>query len=219
MPLALFRDAAERNGWILLSSWNSLSDGPAEPNARAMNAMLSDARASFSLHERRLYIGGFSGTARLAWEFASQLGGAVAGVFGASASTTPAHALMSGPPARVAFYGAAGELDFNHDEVLRFEDRLRRWGLPYRLRVFDGAHQWPPAHLAADALDWFDLQAMRSRLIPSDSAFVSLLHGRAVIAADSLESAGRWAETLRRRRELAWDFQGLRDVAAATARA
>jgi predicted esterase len=219
VPLERFRDAAERNGWILLSSWNSVSDGPAEPNARAMNAMLSDARASFSLHERRLYIGGFSGTARLAWEFAAQLGSVVAGIFGASASTTPAHSLLSGPPARVAFYGAAGQLDFNHDEVLRFEERLMRWAMPHRIRVFDGTHEWPPAHLAADALDWFDLQAMRSRLIATDSAFVSGQHDKAVIAADSLENAGRWAETLRRRLELASDFEGLRDVGPATARA
>jgi predicted esterase len=212
VPLELFRPAAEANGWILMSSYNSLSDGPAEPNVRAMNAMLRDARASFSID--RLYIGGFSGTARLAWEFAAQLDGA-AGLFGASASVTPRAGMLPSPPAKVPFFGTAGKLDFNHDEVIRFEKRLEGWSLPHRIRVFDGAHQWPPAELAAEALEWFDLQAMRSGKLPADTARIRTWHARDSAAIASLSNAGRRAEALSRAHELLADYRGLRDTTAA----
>ncbi|MEO7794696.1 MAG: hypothetical protein ABIV06_07955, partial [Thermoanaerobaculia bacterium] len=42
VPAALFRDAADEFGWVLASSNNTMSDGPGEPNARAINAMIPD---------------------------------------------------------------------------------------------------------------------------------------------------------------------------------
>jgi hypothetical protein len=40
LGLKLFQEAAARLDWIIMSSYNTLSDGPAEPNFVAMNAML-----------------------------------------------------------------------------------------------------------------------------------------------------------------------------------
>jgi predicted esterase len=217
VPIQLFRDAAERNGWILVSSYNSLSDGPAQPNADAMNAMLSDARASFSLAHDRLYIGGFSGTARLAWDFAAQLEGRVAGILGASAGTGGAASLLTGPPARLAFFGTAGTLDFNHDEMLLFAKRLEAWELPHRVRIFPGPHQWPSPELASEALDWFDLQAMRRRLVPPDSVLVARLFARDSTALARSRAAGQWVDAVARAREIVTDFGGLRDTGAAAA--
>jgi predicted esterase len=215
VPLELFRDAAETNGWILMSSYNSVSDGPAEPNALAMNAMLADSRASFSLADDRLYIGGFSGTARLAWEFAGQLEGRVAGIFGASASLTPRAISLPLPPARVPFYGTTGALDFNHDEVVRFAKRLETWALPHRIRVFDGGHQWPPAPLATEALDWFDLHAMRTNKIPTETGFIARMYARDSTAIVALRNLQQTATALSRAREIVADYDGLRDTGKA----
>ena len=71
VPMELFRDAAERYGWILLSSYNTMSDGPVEPNEIALDAMLGDTQALLSATLNRLYLCGFSGTARRSWPFAS----------------------------------------------------------------------------------------------------------------------------------------------------
>src|SRR5947209_12484152 len=38
----LFRTAAETYGWIVVSSWNTASDGPMEPNFKAMHALWAD---------------------------------------------------------------------------------------------------------------------------------------------------------------------------------
>src|SRR5437867_7265281 len=64
LGLALFRDAAARLGWIVMSSHNTLSDGPVEPNVAAMNAMLAWAQARLAVDSARVYLAGFSGTAR-----------------------------------------------------------------------------------------------------------------------------------------------------------
>src|SRR5882762_10349785 len=69
LGLKLFQDHAARLGWVILSSYNTLSDGPPEPNVDAVNAMLAWARAHPSLDSTRLYLAGFSGTARAALAF------------------------------------------------------------------------------------------------------------------------------------------------------
>lgn len=63
----LFRAAADEFGWVLASSDNTMSDGPGEPNARAINAMIPDVMKRLPIDERRIYAGGFSGGAVLAW--------------------------------------------------------------------------------------------------------------------------------------------------------
>ncbi len=83
LGLELFRAAAARLGWIVLSSYNTLSDGPPEPNVIALNAMLVSAQARLAIDTARLYLAGFSGTARAALEFAVELHGHVAGVIAA----------------------------------------------------------------------------------------------------------------------------------------
>lgn len=74
MPaLDLFRDAASRLGWIIMSSYNTRSDGPPEPNLKAINAMLRSAQESLSIDTARFYLAGFSGTAKAALQFAGAM--------------------------------------------------------------------------------------------------------------------------------------------------
>ena len=59
IPLQRFQPVAERLGYIAISSYNTLSDGPAEPNYKAMNAMLDDVQRSLPVDSRRFYLVGF----------------------------------------------------------------------------------------------------------------------------------------------------------------
>ena len=79
LGLKLFQAAAARLGWVVLSSYNTLSDGPPEPNVNAVNAMLAWAQTHPALDPTRLYLAGFSGTARAGLGFAVALRGHVAG--------------------------------------------------------------------------------------------------------------------------------------------
>jgi hypothetical protein len=66
IPAKLFKPAAEKYGWLLVSSYNSASDGPIEPNVKAMQAMWNDTHKQFKIDDKRPYATGFSGTTRSA---------------------------------------------------------------------------------------------------------------------------------------------------------
>src|SRR5262245_16449176 len=54
VPLELFKSAAEKYGYIIVSSNNSASDDPTVPNLQAMLAMYNDATSRFSLNKQRM---------------------------------------------------------------------------------------------------------------------------------------------------------------------
>src|SRR2546426_7562063 len=136
LGLRLFQDRAARLGWVILSSYNTLSDGPPEPNVDVVNAMLGWARAHPSLDPSRVYLAGFSGTARAALGFAVALRGHVAGVIAVGGALGFA---MGGPGAAFAAdstfacFGSAGTQDFNYGEVLAMADRFRTTREPFRV--------------------------------------------------------------------------------------
>lgn len=218
VPLRCFQAAAERGGYILMSSYNTMSDGLVQPNVAAVNAMLADAHASFSLAPQRLYLAGFSGTARLAWDFAYQLGDQVAGIFGASAAAgpQPPWGPVDDPP-NVAFFGTAGFQDYNYEEMGAFRKQLTAWGLPHRIRFFVGFHSWPPAELCGAALDWFTLQAMRSGFVPQRASFVDSLYTHDLAQTTALEASGDSLMAFEELREMEADYRGLRATDDVTA--
>ena len=201
LALHLFQDAAARLGWIVMSSYNSLSDGPPPgPNGAAVNAMLASAQARWSIDTARLYLAGFSGTARAALAFAVALRGHVAGVIAAGGALGftlggPETAFAGDPS--FAYFGAAGTRDFNYEEVLAMAARFQRTRVPYRVVTFEGPHSWPPADVCGDALDWLELRAMLGGLRPMDSSWARSRLEADVARAAELERAGRWVEALR----------------------
>jgi dienelactone hydrolase len=207
IPLQRMRAAAEQYGYILISSFNTLSDSTSDVNVRAMNAMLTDAQTMLSVDTRRFYLAGFSGTARIAWDFAAAL--PVAGIFGTGAS-----GLLSADKSQqaiknlrdLAFYGAVGETDFNYEEMRLFETWLQRNAVPHRVRYVPGGHGWPADSVFADAIAWFELRAMRSGLIPADSSAIRFAFVRDTTRAADHERAGGLADAMLLWREIARDY-------------
>lgn len=222
--LRIFRRPAERLGWIVMSSHDTRSDtSDATVNERALRAMLADAGAHLAVDDRRIYLAGFSGTARLGWLFARGLSDHVAGLVGVGAGLPGGFRgllLADGGelPATFSFWGGSGVLDFNHREVRRLDEELDDTDLPHRVEHYGGGHAWlPPGH-AARALDWLELQAMRQGLAPVEPAFVDSLHRVALAEARTRETARRPAAALRAWRRVVEDFEGLRPVEEARER-
>jgi predicted esterase len=204
----LFEDAAARLGWIVMSSYNSLSDGPPEANVTAMNAMLASAQ-NLAIDTSRLYLAGFSGTARAALRFATLLRGRVAGVIavgGALGFGFGGPDMAFAGDSTFAVFGAAGTRDFNYQEVFEMGDRLEVLRVPHRTVVFVGPHSWPPAPQCGDALAWLDLRAMLGGLRRLDSGFVRTQLTAELARATELESEGRRAEALRLNEAIALDY-------------
>lgn len=216
IPLDRARGAAERFGWAIISSYNTMSDGPLDPNVRAMSAMLEDAQSLLQLDTRRFYLAGFSGTARVAWAITPRLDSAVAGILGAGAGTPVRAEWLAGPDApRVAFFGTAGTTDFNYNEVMDLERWLRTGNHTYALRAFEGSHEWPPESIFSDAIAWFEIQAMRSGRRKPDAAIADSLFTTWHARADSLARTGTDPEILYGLdlfEEIARSFDGLHDI-------
>jgi predicted esterase len=214
-PLRKFVQGAERYGYVLVSSYNTLSDGAKEPNYRALDAMLQEAQDRFAIDERRLYLAGFSGTSRASWEFAAQLHGHVAGVIGVGAGVPDAEALPRVArlgPNPFAFFGTSGYTDYNYWEVRALDATLDSLRLPHRFAHFPGVHQWPPEEIATVAVAWMELQAMRAGLRSRDGGLIDSLFTAWRADADQLRET-KPLDAARAYARLADDFRALREVA------
>jgi predicted esterase len=210
--LEVFRDGAARFGYILASAYGTRSDATeGDPNGDALRAILPDLEERFAIDPGRLYLAGFSGTARAAWAFAPALGDHLSGIVGFGAGTPGGFA----GPFLVPFFGGAGVTDFNYDEVWRLNALLDEAGLPHRIRGYDGGHAWPPPAVGAEAIGWMELQAMRAGRRARDDDLVRGL--RAEWEARAEATADRWERALRYR-EIGEDLEGLADVSDAIAR-
>jgi dienelactone hydrolase len=217
VPLELFKSAAEKYGYIIVSSNNSASDDPTVPNLQAMLAMYNDATARFSVNKQRMYAAGYSGGARIACDMAYRYSGQFAGVIGAGSGFPTDHDPTSDTP--FAFFATVGNLDFNYYEMRLLEPKLKAAGIPYRIRVFDGGHDWPPAELCTEELEWMEIQAMKNGKREKDPALVEEIFQKRMKRAEERKSSGVLHEAADEYQSIATDFKSLRDVEAVSAEA
>ena len=200
----LFRDAAERYGWIVVSSNDTRSDGDWQPNVRAIKAMWPDAQSRFAVDVTRVYATGMSGGAMLAWSLAQRTG-RVAGVIGCSGRLGGPH---DADKVTFDWFGTAGDADFNWGEQRSIDERLAAIGANHRLEIFNGGHRWAPPELLRSAVEWMELQAMRRGSRPREEALIDELLAKDLAAAQTLEPLA----AMRRYEAIARTYDGLANV-------
>ena len=203
----VFRDAAERFGWIIAASENS-RNGPWEPTLRAVNAMWPALLGGYSVDERRVYAAGHSGGATVAWMLARQTG-QIAGVI-VSGQPNPESNDSKGKP--FAWFGMAGHVDFNLMEVKKIDQDLARTSNPHRVEFFDGGHQWPPPDLVARAFAWMEIVAMKDGRRSRDQDLARTLLGEDMTRAGELEQRGLLTEAWRSYGAIASSYAGVIDA-------
>jgi len=207
LPVERYRDAAERYGYIVAGSNNS-RNGPAQIGAQAAQAMFGDVGKHFPIDGRRIYLAGMSGGARVAMAEALGRPG-IAGVIASSAGFPDSVPRKEVP---FAVCGTAGTEDFNLMEM-RLVDRTLKSA--HRLLVFQGGHTWLSSEVAMQAVEWLEIQAVKSGSA-AKSDRVEQIFAKRVAAVEALESEkDRYVALL----ELAADFDGLKDVASFRERA
>ena len=209
-----FRAGAEKYGYIVASSNRSASDSATATNLEAMRAMWSDTHARFAIDDRRVYAAGFSGTVRFACTLALSAPGTIAGIIGAGAGFPFGVSPKKDNP--FVFFGTAGDRDFNYYEVMDLDESMTALGLPHRIELFEGAHEWPPEWLAARALGWMELQAMKKGTREKSPELVEALWTEDLARARALESAGDPVEAHRLYSGIAADYAGLKAAEALT---
>jgi predicted esterase len=199
--------AAEQYGYIVAGSNNS-RNGSWEASAAAVQAMTADLGERFAIDVRRLYMTGLSGGARVAMQVALATN-KITGVIASSAGYPDSRPRKSVP---FVLFGTAGTEDFNYIEMRQLDRALTS---PHRVVIFEGGHTLPPDAVALEAIEWLEVQAMKSGAAPRNEPLIDRL-----LAAreEKIAAAGESAAGVHLLRALVDDFGGLRDVSAASAR-
>lgn len=208
VPVERYRDAAEKYGYIVVGSHDS-RNAPS-PIGKIAQALWNDTHERFSIDDRRVYTTGFSGGARVASAIAQNMQGGVAGVIAHGAgfhqNIEPSKSLPF-----IAFF-AIGNEDFNMPEVRGLARKLEELGVAHRAAVFDGDHTWAPAEVCVEAVEWMEVQAMKTgRAAKSDALLDKLLEKR-LEKARAYEAAQNACAAYLAYSAIAEDFTGLRDV-------
>jgi dienelactone hydrolase len=208
VPVKLYKDIAEKYGYILAASNNSRNLSAAD-SVKGATAMWQDTHIRLSLDERRTYTTGFSGGARMAGHLAlgckqCQIAGVIADGAGYPTSGMPS--------ANILYFLAVGDQDFNWPEVITVRREREELGLPYRVQVFAGPHQWAPSGIFQDAIEWMQLKAMQAGSVARDDSFLDQFFRRAQEQADDAAKRSDTIAELAAYRLLVSDFGGLKDV-------
>ncbi|MBV9923613.1 MAG: hypothetical protein JOZ96_01130 [Acidobacteria bacterium] len=212
VPVKLYSEAAERFGWVVVGSNNS-RNGSVRDSVDAAQSMFTDTQARLAVDGRRIYAAGFSGGARQSILVDQLCRHCLAGVIAAGAGYPPN--VQPAAPVTFALFGAAGVDDFNFPEMKTLDATFARLGATHRFESFEGGHAWPTPPVAAAAVEWLELQALKSGLRQKDEAFMSGAWARRLAEARRLEEASNPYAAYRAYESLAADFRGLRDVSEA----
>lgn len=212
-PVERFKDAAEKYGYIIVGSNNS-RNLPDRPLAEIINTMFDDTQTRFSIEQNRVYTAGMSGGARVAGmvaqSLAQSLGCRAAGVILCGAGFSEAKPPEKPLPFPV--FGVAGVEDFNWIELRQLHRALDSIGSANRFVTFDGDHTWAPSDFCLTAVEWMELQSMKSGRRERDEKLIAELFDKMAGQARAEESAKRFYEAFLKYEAIAKDFNGLREA-------
>ncbi len=206
----IFRDAAEKFGFIVVGSNDSQNGLNGQKLSQIIDAFWKDTHARLSVDEKRTYTAGFSGGAKVANSFAFSCGGGVAGVISSGAAFPSNFPLDKKLPYVV--FGTVGTGDFNYPEMIDFDKSLNENSTSHRLAVFDGRHQWLTKDLTFEALEWLKLQAMKAGRMNHDAKFAEEFYAEETTKAQTLLQKGEILEAARLFEAVIKDFKDIQDT-------
>ena len=212
VPVERFKEAAEKYGWIVAGSNNS-RNGAFQPSVDAWNAIVKDTHDRLAIDDARVYVTGFSGGARLAIHLAMLCNDCVAGVIACGAGFPPG--VVPSSANHFFFFGTAGFEDFNFPELRNLDQPLTKAGITHRIRAFDGRHEWAPADVATEAVEWMELNAMSGRKRSRDGALVESIWQKQLQRAQGLADSKKFYEAYQTYAGMVETFKGLRDAEGA----
>lgn len=165
LPVEKLKQAAERFGYIIAGS-NNVRNNSTDLNHQ-IQTLFSDVEKKYSIDEKRKYLCGFSGGARIAVMIAARSKN-IGGVIGCGAGFPQIN------PNEVNFdyFGAVGKKDFNYLEMKNLNNVLAKYEIGHYISFFDGQHQWPPPKTMQDALLFLHCKAMKRQIIPKNEMLI-----------------------------------------------
>jgi len=167
LPVKIYKDLAEKYGFIIAGTYNSKNGMQMEVSGMVAQSLMQDVGERVTVDNARQYTFGFSGGARVACSVA--LNGGIAGVAACGGGFPQSNPQISQPFALISF---VGEKDFNYVELKNLDKNLDGTPLTHQLIVFHGKHQWPPVTDAEQAFQWFDAIAMQTKTMAVNDSIV-----------------------------------------------
>jgi dienelactone hydrolase len=216
IPVEQFKEAGEKYGYIVVGS-NDSRNGPAMNLNKIFAAIWNDTHERFDIDARSVYTTGFSGGARVASAVAYSLKGAIAGVIACGAgfhtSITPSKSIP------FVFFATIGTEDFNMPELRNLDRSLDNFNIVHRLAIFEGGHAWAESQLCMEALEWMQLQAMKTARIPKNEPLIDGLLQKKLEQVKALEASQNTYQIYLIYTAVVSDFKGLREVGEFEAKA
>ncbi len=169
-PVELFKEQAEKYGYILVGSNVSKNGMSWDATAAHYDLLLADILERFGIDKSRINTCGFSGGSRVASTLAITKGG-IAGVIGCSAGFPPVKDAIK---YKFDYFGYAGNDDMNYAEMVNLDHALDNSLFRHQLVIFNGTHGWPPKENIAESIIWTELNAMKDKKKAIDPDFVKI---------------------------------------------
>jgi len=179
LPVKLYKDLAEKYGFIIAGTYNSKNGLPWEITEIAAQAIMKDTWLRLSLDNNRLYTAGFSGGSMVATMIAISEGG-IAGVISCGGGFPEDHALKQ----PFTYISLVGDKDFHYVSVKQLDKLLDSTSLTHQFIVFTGKHQWPPVSYIEQSFQWLDMDAMRTKIMPKNDSIIKSIDKKFVNEAE-----------------------------------
>lgn len=179
-----FLASAEKYNYILVCS-NNAKNGPYDSNFKITNHLFNYIFSIFSIDERRIYVSGFSGGARLATAIAVS-SGSIQGVVGCGAG-------FGGLPyvptaqSKFSYVGLVGDRDMNYQEMIKIKTWLDSQPIKGEVFIFEDDHKWPPPEQLLRAFGWLELQAYEKGIKVEKDIDIKAIFLENLKVADTLE--------------------------------
>jgi hypothetical protein len=171
LPLNKYRTLAEAYGFILVGSNNSKNGNDWPTTENIWTRLFADVRQRCRIDERRLYLSGFSGGAKVAAFVAIQHPG-FRGVAAGGAALPDGVSPDNFP---FSYTLLAGEGDLNLTDLSALNAALDKTQTRHRMIGFDGKHEWAPLTVMDRVFAGWELEAMHDGLLPRDPAFIGCI--------------------------------------------
>jgi len=182
--LAMFREAAEKENYILAASNNVNDSLSISKNILITSRMLSGISELLPINTKRVYTTGFSdnaGLASLMPIFFKDIEGVI------SDKALPANLELISAKNPFHFIGIVGKEDFNYTNLLAYEKTLNRIKFPNNLIITKSANEWPESVYLEKALRIFTLSAMAKETAVKDSLYITKAFENDIAKIDALK--------------------------------